>query len=264
MDKFIVKHSKLLTRIFIIFASVFIALASYFSQASPLYIFLIYVITCLLFCLVINSIPYRKLNSIIKEYQITCKPKEYVEYAEFMYKYNPKSYITQINYASALAQKMEMQEKALEIMLSVALSKIPPKQTQVFFVYNLNLSAIYSALNNAAKAEEHYNIAFGFNDMITNPKIKEENISRLSGIASDIAIMKNDAEQAKAHLEKFNANCQLLKVTYAYNLARIYILENEIEKAKEQLEFVIQNASEIQEGQESIKLLEKLYWFILF
>ncbi len=259
MDKFIVKHSKLLTWIFIIIACVFITLAEYFSTLGRIYIILIFISVSLLFGLIINSIPYRKLKSIIKEYQITCKPKEYIEYTELMYKYNPKSYITQMNYASALAQKMETQEKALEIMLSVALNKIPPKHPHVFFVYNLNLSAIYSALNNAAKAEENYNLAFGFNDMITNPKIKEENISRLSGIASDIAIMKNDAEQAKAHLEKFNANCQLLKVTYAYNLARIYILENEIEKAKEQLEFVIQNASEIQEGQESIKLLEKLY-----
>ena len=41
-------------------------------------------------------------------------------------------------------------------------------------------------------------------------------------------------------------------------MAKINLLQNEIEKAKEHLNFVIQNASKISLGQEAKELLEKI------
>ncbi|MBQ4509430.1 MAG: hypothetical protein II984_01790 [Clostridia bacterium] len=258
MAKWIIKNAKAILWIFISLISVAMILCSYFEVMNRVYILVIYIASYPLFIFLMNIIPRFKYTKVIKEYQSTCNPDEYIEYSTLYFNSNPQSPINQMNYAAALSQKRENREKVLEIMLSVNLNKIPPKSTQAFFIYYMNLSGFYLEADNIEKAEECYNLASQFNETISNIQIKLQNSARLSGVACKICIKKNDTQNARMHLLKAPKSNLIFKVVNALDLAHIYILENKTEKAKEQLSFVIQNASQISEGQEAKEILEKI------
>ena len=103
-----------------------------------------------------------------------------------------------------------------------------------------------------------YKKALEFDAAIKNEAQKLRNKPYIASIACELSIRKNDVERSISYLPHLKNDTLLSKCSYALMLAKIYIMQNETEKAKEQLSFVIKNASKISLGQEASELLKNI------
>ncbi len=258
MAKWIIKHTKLLTLLFIAISVILIMLASGLKIMKPIYLWLIFLIATFAFVITINTLSMKYLKNVAAEFENTCQPEKYIELLMLYYKSNPKSIVNQMNYSVALMLDRNNIQTARMLMETINANKIPEKSASLKYVFYNNLTLIYIETNELERAEEAYNRAEDYYNKIKNEAIKAQHTPRLASLACSIALKKNDLEKALTYLPKLKNDTLLAKVSYALVLAKIYILKNEINKAKEQLSFVIENAGKICDGQEAIELLSNI------
>lgn len=258
MSKWIIQHTKLLTWLFIAIDAVFAFLFAYFEILKPIYIFIIYMIAIIAFVAIVNTISIKYFKKIMAEFEQTCKPQQIIEYLNICYKNNPKNIVNQMNYVVALMLDKNNMQTARMLMETMQIDKIPEKSANLRYIYYNNLCLIYIDLNELDKAEDAYIKALDYNNKIKQPLFKLKNQAKLSSLACELATKKNNIEEALTYLPKLKKDTLLERVSYALHLGRIYIAQNEIEKAREQLSFVVEHASEICDGQEAKELLLNL------
>lgn len=258
MSKWISTHIKLILYAYIALSVVAILLLSYNNVLNPIYIWLIFLAVTIAFFVSVNIISYKCIQKISSDFESTCIPYEYIEFLTKCYKNNPKNTVNQMNYAVALLLDKNNIEKARMVMELIQVEKIPFKQTNLKYIYYNNLCIIYLELNELAQAEEAYKKALYYYKQIKNEAYKAQCESRIASLACELAIKKEDIEKALSYLTRVRTDTLLARVSHALALAKIQIMQNEAEKAREQLNFVIEHGQYISEGQEAKELLSKL------
>jgi tetratricopeptide (TPR) repeat protein len=82
--------------------------------------------------------------------------------------------------------------------------------------------------------------------------------STLALTTAEIYIKKGDYENALTEIKKHETPDLFETIKHAFNLGKIYIATNETAKAKEQLEYVIENGRKLSISKEASKLLEEI------
>ena len=254
--KWLIKNSRLL-RFLLFIILIVVAFTTAFSDMKTIYVYLISLSVYVIPMLALFIAPRKWFAKIAKEYETTCDPKEYKEAIELFYKASPKAPINQANYAVALMLDKEKLHEARMIMETLPMDRIYGN-TLNFVLYN-NFCTLYLDLNELDKAEECYNKALELDSKIKNEAQKQINKTHIAALGCDLAIKKNDPEKALSLLEHHKQETLLQKSGHALLLGKIYLLQNEKEKAKEQLSFVVENASKINLGQEARALLESSF-----
>ncbi len=253
--KWLIKNTKLIKRLLLlVFVTVAFALA--FNDVKVIYMFLICFCIYAIPVLIISFLPRIYFQNVIKRFEETCNPEEYVEYLTLYYKSYPKLPLNQANYAVALMLDRSKLREARMIMETLDMNKIYGNALN-FILYN-NLCTLYIDLNELDKAESAYIKALEYDASIKNEAQRLRNKHYIASLACDLAIKKNDPEKALSYIPNMKNETLLDKSRNALFLGKIYLLQNETEKAKEQLEFVIKNAPKINSGQEAKELLEKI------
>ena len=255
MDKWITKNQ---TTIFKILAIVFVLIAilfAKFTNSGSLTACAIYVILVVLTFVALTAITVKTEKRLASIFSKTCDPTDLFDLYESMYKKNRKNFVCQINHSFVLSISGKRYE--LKAFLE-GIDITKQKNTTLCFIYYNNLFDAYYTLNMQNEMEQAYLNALKCYDAIKNEKLKKSYENAINSLCLDYATAKGDVNKALIYIEKIFKDELLHKAVYSFCMAKINLLQNETEKAKEHLNFVIQNASKISLGQEAKELLEKI------
>ena len=253
--KWLIKNLKIIK--LLLLAMLFVlAFALGFNGIRGITLFLICLAAYGIPILVLTFLPRIHLQKIAREFENTCDPKEYAEVLTLHYKSNPKMIINQANYAVALMFDRSKLQEARMVMETLPLNKIYGNMFQ-FIVYN-NFCSLYLDLDEIDKAEESYLKSLEFDAKIKKEASRLHNKHYIAINGCELAVKKNDIEKALSYLPFIKNDTLCSRCAYALSLAKIYLIQNETEKAKEQLEFVMKNANKTNMGQEAKELFEKI------
>lgn len=257
--KFLIKNAKLISYILIALVCMLEIILLLSNVMNPLLSILLCFVLFVTAILSINILSIKYLQKIAVEFSNTCDPEEYCETLRLFYKGNPKSISNQINYAvSLILADADGFEKARMIMETIDVSKISEKLAGLRHIYYNDLCTIYTHLNEIEKAENAYAKAIEYFNKIKTDKEKAQHVSRIALLTAELQVKKCNYGEALALLENHKEITLYDKVSHAVVLGEIYLYQNEKEKAKEKLTFVIENGSKIADSQRAKILLEKL------
>ena len=255
MDKWITKNQATIFRIsavIFIFAAVLI---SKFTNTGSLIACAIYVFLVVSMFAALTSITVKTEKRLMSIFAKTCDPAELFDVFEHLYKINSKNIVYQINHSFVLSISGKSYE--LKAFLE-GIDITKQKNIALRFIYYNNLFDAYYTLNMHNEMEQAYLNALKCYNEMKSEKMKKSYENAINALCLDYAIAKGEANKALIHIEKISNDDLLQKAIYSFCMAKINLLQNEIEKAKEHLNFVIQNASKISLGQEAKELLEKI------
>ena len=256
MDKWITKNQALIFRVSaIIFIFTGIAIAR-FTSVDSLTACAIYVMLVVLMFTLLTVITTKTTQRLMSIFEDTCDPTEIFDFFEHLYIKYSKNVVYQINHSFVLSLSGRKNEQKA-FLEGIDINK-HQKNSLICFIYYNNLFNAYYSLNEQDKMEQAYENAIKYYNAIKSEKTKKCYEKSINELNLDYAILRCNVEDAISYIEKKPQNKLLDKVDYSLSMAKILIMQNEAEKAKEYLSFVIQNANKISLGQEAKEILVKI------
>ena len=211
----------------------------------------------LIFSIGIWGIEIVLLDKPAKAFDEICDPVSYYEIITTLLSYKPKTNqknLLLINYSSALCGMGEY-EKAFEILKEINIDLII--NLDVKLVYYYNLAVLCDRLGKTDEAVIWYQKVIDIYNAFKESKTKNRYTSSCDTAIAKIAVIGGEYERALEIFEKINASCKREKVGISLSSAKLYLKLNNIEKAKEKLNYVIVNGNKLYAVTEAKQLLEK-------
>ncbi len=253
--KWYIKNMKLIDGIVMAISVLALAIAVFRDFYSLLIAF-----SCgaLLILLVVFSYFAQKttLKKANELYENKCNPSELMEISGAIYRSNPKKTSFIINYSTALLKtSLDHYKMVKDALYQIKNNHLPITSPYMEACFCLNLCKIYLNENDAVSAEEIYRKAYISYEKITNEEQEKYVKNELLICLTELYILKEDIESAKRELESIDTDTKRRKLEVAYLEARIDIYEKKLDIANEKISIVSSEASQIALGQRAEKLL---------
>ena len=242
---FILKHRNKSFVLISIILCVFVSLAFYFLKLPFWLTVIVNIILILTVYVFVTNCFLMLYKKPLAELNDNCDPYPILELTERVLTYDTPKELRNfylIYYVSALSAVGEHQ-KALGVLNSVKIDEIPLQSYKV--VYYFNFMAILCRLRNYDEAKHLYP---EFIKSLSETKNQKQQQS-FAGIAAFAEIIKSvcDEEYDKALQLLGNYKCENNrdKLSVAMYYAEVYLALNEKEKAKENLEYIIENGNKL-------------------
>ena len=262
LKRFISFHRRLI----MIILSILIAISNVFLlQSYPDFSVILLIFLDLAFIIITSWLLYNCFTSLfskpIAELNNKCDPYPLIEESEkhlnAHYSILDK-FILLVNYSAALKASGQYQ-KALDILLSIDIEADAMKKLQhLKAAYYYRLMELCEFLNKGAQADFAYS---KFLELI--PQIKNERFKKSLEIEIVLgnvlgAFRKGDYQTVVETLESSVLNVFSSQITSSLTCAKAYLALGETEKAKEKLEYIIENGNKLHCVTEAREMLSSL------
>lgn len=198
------------------------------------------------------------LNSTVHHFHALCDPEPTMREAErqlAIAKDDVYRKLLLINYYT-MQSALGLYEKARDGLNTVNLDQSPAIPPYLKFVYYNNLSSVYDNLGQNEDAERHYQTAAHFYRTL---KPKYQKACRISmDLLHAQAYIRNrtDLDRALQLLDQMSATNENQRVGRAFTRAQVYLLQNRIDEARADLDFVIAHGNKLALVAEARELLK--------
>ena len=206
----------------------------------------------------VNSVSDLLLREPLEKLEQGCDPYPLLAEVEIHMKKLPDSFqgqMIQINYALALVQTGSY-EKALEVLEAVDMDKYPNPIAK--FIYYNNLCDLMTRLDRYPEADSWYRKSLEILDSMPNNRLKGRLDRTVEMNAIEALYRDQDYVGALRRLARIPCPTPRAVVDAALLAARCNLALEERDKAKEKLQYVIDNGNRLQCVTEARALLETL------
>lgn len=206
----------------------------------------------------VNSVSDLLLREPLEKLEQGCDPYPLLAEVEIHMKKLPDSFqgqMIQINYALALVQTGSY-EKALEVLEAVDMDKYPNPIAK--FIYYNNLCDLMTRLDRYPEADSWYRKSLEILDSMPNNRLKGRLDRTVEMNAIEALYRDQDYVGALRRLARIPCPTPRAVVDAALLAARCNLALEEWDKAKEKLQYVIDNGNRLQCVTEARALLETL------
>lgn len=207
----------------------------------------------------VSSASNMLIKKPLEEWQNNCDPYPFLKETEMILEYDKSNKVSDtahiINYCAALQETGEYQ-KAVDILNTVNIDKYALLNMKE--VYYHNLSSAYHELGQYEAADIFYNKAIQIYNDMRNGKTKKSLEDNIIGLKAEHHFRLGEYEKTIEILSSFSPSGKVRDVSRAYSCAQAYIKLNDIENAKAQLLFVVENGNKLFVAAQAKKLLDEL------
>ena len=258
--KFFIKHARKI-QLFLLLSCLTLSFLWYAFVNPSITPFVLSFLITIAFNLIGNFIVSFSAKKKCLRFQSSCDPTEYLDFIETLYRRSPKNLLYTIDYCSMLvisdSSNYQLAKNILENF------DLTPFSKKIFYPivasYYNNLCDVYMFLDEIEEAQKAYEKMLA---IFSTPEAKEgfkpHLFSTLALTTAEIYIKKGDYETALTEIGRHETPDLFEAIKHALTLGKIYISTNETAKAKEQLEYVIENGRKLSTSKEASKLLEEI------
>jgi tetratricopeptide (TPR) repeat protein len=206
----------------------------------------------------VNSVSDLLLREPLEKLENGCDPYPLLQEAELQMKHLPDSFqgqMIQINYALALVQTGSY-EKALETLEAVDMDKYPNPIAK--FIYYNNLCDLMTRLDRYPEADSWYRKSLEMLDSIPNKRLRERLDRTVEMNAIEALYRDQDYSGALRRLARIPCPTPRSVADAALLAARCNLGLEEWDKAKEKLQYIIDNGNRLQCVTEAKALMDTL------
>lgn len=208
----------------------------------------------------IGTMPDKLMHEPLEKLEQQCDPYPFLEEMERQMKRvkdNFQGQLSKINYAMALVQTGQHQE-ALNILQSINIDQHPTASPFAKFIYYNNLCDIMTRMERFEEANTWYEKARTTYEALPDNKLKQKMDRTVQ--MNEIEYLYRDGDYAAAlrKLSRIPCNTKRSLMEAALLAARCNIGLEEYDKAKEKLQYVIDNGNKLHCAIAAKELLEKL------
>lgn len=206
----------------------------------------------------VNSVSDLLLREPLEKLENGCDPYPLLQEVELQMKKLPDSFqgqMIRINYALALVQTGSY-EKALEALEAVDMDKYPNPLAK--FIYYNNLCDLMTRLNRYQEADSWYRKSLEMLDSIPNKRLKERLDRTVEMNTIEALYRDQDYSGALRRLARIPCPTPRSVVDAALLAARCNLGLEEWDKAKEKLQYVIDNGNRLQCVTEARAMMDTL------
>ena len=249
------KPAKFILALLVTFFCVYVMDAETFSFGFRFFMAFSLIFSCYTF---VNSVSDLLLREPLEKLEQYCDPYPLLAEVEIHMKKLPDSFqgqMIQINYALALVQTGSY-EKALEVLEAVDMDKYPNPIAK--FIYYNNLCDLMTRLDRYPEADSWYRKSLEILDSLPNNRLKGR-LDRTEAMNAIEALYRDqDYAGALRRLARIPCPTPRAVVDAALLAARCNLALEEWDKAKEKLQYVIDNGNRLQCVTEAKQLLNNL------
>ena len=262
LKRFVSLHRRLI----MISLSIFIAISNVFLlHRYPDFSVVLLIFIDLLFIIITSWLLYNCFTSLfskpIAELNNKCDPYPLIEESEKHLKANYSvldKFIFTVNYSAALKASGQY-NKALDVLLSIDAEADAMKKLQHFKAsYYYRLTELCVILDKKAQADFAYSKFLELIPQIKNEKFRKSIETEVVNGEALSAYRKGDYQTVIQILDNFVFNAFSAQVASSLTCAKAYLALGDTEKAKEKLEFVIENGNKLHCVTEAQEMLSNL------
>lgn len=237
-----------------------IAILLFSGKISLFIAFLLLFITPTLILLVINMRSYKYWMQFMSALEAGCDPYPLLEETEYMISKAKKGipyFQVTLNYSIALMATGQY-EKALSVLKDLDFNKIPTLPHHNMFVYYNNLCTACASNKQWEQMEIYRSKAEASYACIKKQAFKKKFSDSMSFYQILQLIQEKKYDEAEKVLSSFIPKRGREAVMTAMTRTGIHIARGEVEQAKEQLQFIIENGNKLYVVTEARQMLETL------
>ena len=210
--------------------------------------------------LFVNTMPERLMKEPLEILEQQCDPYPLLAEMERqlpLCKEDLQGQLTRINYAMALSQTGQY-ETALQILEAIDIDRFPGTSPVVRYVYCNHLCDLLTRLDRFPEADGWYHRAQQIYEQIPGSRLKQR--MEYNVTMNDIEALYREGDYASAlrRLSRLSCKTQRSLMSAALLAARCNLKQEEYEKAREKLQYIITNGNKLFAVEEAKQLLSTL------